>query len=71
MNQDQTYNNCRHFDIRNLCPHRNEELMIRFIYDTRTEEVIDGHVKTLDFSKGDEVNKLFCNPCTSFKNRQS
>ena len=27
MNQEQTYDNCSYFDIHNLCPHRDEELM--------------------------------------------
>ncbi len=68
MNQEQTYNNCRYFDIRNSCPHRDDELMIKFIIDTTLAE---GYMKTLDFSKRDEINKSFCNPCTSFKKRGS
>ena len=68
MNQEQTYNNCRYFDIRNLCPHRDDELMINFINDTSLGE---GYRKTLDSSKGEEVNKLFCNTCTSFKDNRS
>lgn len=68
MNQEKTYNNCRHFDIRNLCPHRDDELMINFINDTSLGE---GYMKTLDFSKAEEINKLFCNTCTSFKDNRS
>jgi hypothetical protein len=71
MNQEQTYSNCSYFDIRNLCPHRDEELMKAFIDDISTEKVIDGHIKQLDFSKAEEVNKLLCNTCTSFKDKRS
>ena len=71
MNQEKTYSNCSYFDIRNLCPHRDEELMNAFIDDTSTEKVIGGHIKQLDFSKAEEVNKLFCNTCTSFKDKRS
>ncbi len=68
MNQEQTHNNCRHFDIRNLCPHRDDELMINFIHDTSLGE---GYMKTLDFSKAEEINKLFCNTCNSFKSNRT
>jgi hypothetical protein len=69
MNQEQTYNNCRFFDIRNLCPHRNEELMKDFIGDISMGT--GGIVKQLDFSKTEEVNKKYCNPCTSFNEKRS
>ena len=71
MGEEQTHSNCSYFDIRNLCPHRDEELMINFIHDTSTEEVIGGHIKELDFSKAEEVNKKYCNPCNSFKDKRS
>ncbi len=68
MNQEQTYNKCKYLGIRNLCPHRDDQLMKAFICDTEIEKVIDDHNKHLDFSKADEVNKSFCNTCSSFKN---
>ncbi len=71
MNQEQTHSNCSYFDIRNSCPHRDEELMNAFINDTSTEKVIGSHYRTLDFCKSEEVNKLFCNTCNSFKDKRS
>jgi hypothetical protein len=68
MNQEQTYNKCKYLGIRNLCPHRDDQLMKAFICDTEIEKVIDDHIKHLDFSKADEVNKSFCNTCNSFMN---
>ena len=68
MNQVQTYNKCKYLGIRNLCPHRDDQLMKAFICDTEIEKVIDDHIKHLDFSKADEVNKSFCNTCNSFMN---
>jgi len=69
MNQERTYDNCSHFDIRNLCPHRNEELMKEFIGDASIGN--SGITKQLNFSKAEEVNKKYCNPCTSFKEKRS
>jgi hypothetical protein len=69
MNQEKTYNNCRYFDIRNLCPRRDEELMKGLISDLDLSSGSTG--RTLDISKAEEVNKLFCNPCTSFKDNRS
>ncbi len=71
MNQEQTYNNCSYFDIRNLCPHREDELMKALINDVSIGEVIGGQRKQLDASKAEEVNKTFCNTCTSFKDYRS
>ncbi len=69
MNQEQTYDNCSYFDIRNLCPHRDKKLMIDFIGDISIG--IGAHAKQLDFSKAEEVNKKYCNPCASFKDKRS
>ena len=71
MNQEQTYNNCSYFDIRNFCPHREDELMKDLISEVSIGEVIGGQRKQLDFSKAEEVNKTFCNTCNSFKDYRS
>ncbi len=61
MNQEQASSSCEYFDSPK-CPYRNEELM---------KGLIDGldirHRKVLDHSKGEEVNKTFCNTCGSYK----
>lgn len=69
MNQEKTYNNCRNFfSTRNLCTYRNEQLMKGLIDDL--EPSSDSNGKTLDYSKVEEVNKVFCNTCKSFKSNQ-
>ncbi len=70
MSKEQTYDICSYFDIRNFCPHRDDELMKAFIGDVSIGEVIGGQRKQLDISKAEEVNKKYCNTCTSFKNRR-
>ena len=64
MPQKQTYNSCQYFGIRNLCPHRESEIMKEFISDT---EIPQSSVPVLlDFSKEKEVNEL-CSSCNKFK----
>jgi hypothetical protein len=68
MNRKQTYDNCKYFSIRNLCPHRDNELMKQFILET---EVPQSSVPiTLNFSKEMEVNNI-CSSCDKFKSHQS
>ncbi len=66
MNQEQTYNNCENYNTPE-CPRINENLMKMFVADV---SVIDENGNK-PFSATAEVNRLFCNPCTSFKNRGS
>jgi len=64
MSKNQTYDKCQYFGIRNLCPHREHELMKQFVADT---EVPQSNVPiNLDFSKEGEINKL-CSSCDKFK----
>ena len=65
MNQEQTYDICSYFDIRNFCPHREDELMKDLISDVAVSSGSTGRI--LDISKAEEVNKTFCNTCNSFK----
>lgn len=66
MSSNQTYDNCQCFDIRNLCPHRNDELMKSFIGEITPIEV-EGVRTILDFSKAKLINENFCNKCESFR----
>ena len=68
MNQEKTYDICGNFTYRS-CPRRDEKLMKGLINDLDLSSGSTG--RTLDFSKGDKVNKLFCNTCTSFKDNRS
>ena len=68
MNQEQTHDKCSHFTIIN-CPHRDEVLMKEFISDVSMGT--SGITKQLDHSKAEEVDKKYCNPCTSFKEKRS
>ncbi len=69
MNQEQTHGNCSLFTIRNLCPHIDETLMKEFISGVNMG--ISGTTKQADHSKSEDVDKKYCNPCTSFKKRRS
>ncbi len=68
MKQEKTYNNCRNFFIHNSCLHKDEKLMNGFIDDL--EPSIGGNGRMLDYSKVEEVNKVFCNTCDSFKSNR-
>ncbi len=59
MNQDKYYNNCEKYNT-SECPHINDKLMKIFVAD-----IVDKHMT------GEVINKLFCNTCTTFKNRRS
>lgn len=63
MTENQTYDNCKYFSIRNLCPYREHKLMKEFISDI---DIPSGIPKMLDFSKKEEVNKI-CSSCNKFK----
>ena len=62
----QTYDKCEFFDIRNLCPHRDDSIMKEFIHDITI--VAGGIITKLNFNKSDEVNRI-CNSCDSFKEK--
>lgn len=65
MSDKQTYD--KYFSIRNRCPHRDNEVMKQFIFET---EVSQSSVPiNLDFSKEVEVNNI-CSSCDKFKPRQ-
>ncbi len=73
MNQKKVWNNCKLFSGYD-CPRKEDELMKDFIRDVDTVEAkAPNHYKgrKLNLSKEEEVNKLFCNTCDSFKNRRS
>ncbi len=62
MKQEQTYNNCKNYN-KPECPHINDELMKTFVMDAP----IFDEKGNKPFSTTEDINKLFCNPCTSFK----
>jgi hypothetical protein len=66
MIQTKTYSNCKCFSIRNLCPHREDELMKQFVMGTHIPE--SSVPIQIDFSKEDEINKI-CSSCNKFKAR--
>ena len=66
MPQKKTYDSCQYFGIRNLCPHRESELMKQFISDITIPQ--SSVPEILDFSKEKEVNEL-CSSCSKFRSK--
>ena len=52
MSNNQKYDNCQCFNTRNVCPHRNDELMKSFIGEITP---IEGVYTILDFNKEGQV----------------
>ena len=64
MSSNQTYDNCQCFEIKNVCPHRNNELMKGFIGQITP---LEGVHTTLDVSKAKRINEKLCNKCEFFR----
>jgi hypothetical protein len=65
--KNQTYDKCKYFGIRNLCPHIEEEIMKQFVLNT---EIPESSVSVpLNFDKADEVNKI-CMFCIKFEHHK-
>ncbi len=65
MNQEQIYNNCEYYNTPE-CLHINNKLMETFVTDVHTIDENGNKPGT----KANVINKLFCNTCSSFKNRR-
>ena len=64
MSKNQTYDKCKYFGLRNLCPHFEEEIMKQFVYNTEVPQSSTPVLLNLD--KKDDVNKI-CMSCIKFK----
>ena len=67
MSDNRSYDNCEYFDIRNLCPYRDDEMMNGFIGDIA---IISSVPSNLNYSREIEVNKI-CHACEKFKDNRS
>ena len=57
--------NCQNFEINNVCPHRNDDLMKQYIMDLTTSN--NGILTFLNFDKAKAVSEKFCSTCKNFK----
>ncbi len=65
MNQEQIYDNCVNYNTPE-CPHINDKLMKIIVDDIH----ISNENATKPFSRKKIITELFCDTCSSFKDRR-
>ncbi len=65
MNHEQIYNNCENYNTPK-CLHINDKLMEIFVTDVH---IVDENGNKPS-SRANVINHLFCNTCSSFKDRR-